>query len=315
VRPARRRPGPGLRAAAALLAAAGCIPASNGGGEAPVTDERLIMAGVVDEADALAWSGQVELSALGHLLTPLRPDFRPAPPLPTPGQLRTEPAGHRGAWVVLSGKLVSAARYRPRDESPPIGELHRGLVLLPDGGLVAFATPTELPRQARRAPDPNDYSVKMPKVGRAVGVTGRFLKRWVALDGRGKDYLVMPFLAAHSVTELAGEEAEKLARARMPLGTLPLQEIPAPEVWSRPIVELGRGGALSLDGRPITWKRLQEELYPLAARDRNPLGDSALAVVCLVDPTAPAPARERLKRLPATMGARCIFRLRRPEAD
>jgi hypothetical protein len=214
--------------------------------------------------------------------------------------------------VIFRGKLVSRQTFTPREDCAPLGKVHRGVILLEGGSLVAFRC------RARRAPTKEAVAadvpipVRLPPTGKPVEVTGFFLKRWVALDSAGKDYMVMPLVAALSVTALSGAQAEKLARTRMLPGKLPLKEIQAPEVWRRPVVEYSRRNELRLDGRPVTWRQLEEKLYPLAARHRNPLGDSALAVVILVDAAVPQHARARLRKIPADMGARSVLRLVRP---
>ncbi len=213
--------------------------------------------------------------------------------------------------MLFNGKLVAAEKHAPGEDCRLLGKLYKGVILLADGGMVAFrcrAVKLDPSKPATELTPDMTIPVKLPKVGTPVAVHGRFLKRWVAMDARGKDYIVMPLLAAHSVTKLAGPEAGKLARTKLGPGRLPLKELHGPEVWSRPVVELAAGGALRLDGKPIGWRKLEDALAIGAARYRNPLGDSSLAVVVLADPRAPKAAAEKLKKMPGDMGARCVFR-------
>jgi hypothetical protein len=140
-----------------------------------------------------------------------------------------------------------------------------------------------------------------------VRVTGRFLKRWAALAPAGQEYLSMPLVAAAAVETLAGAEAEALAAVKVPDGPV-LRAIPVPEVWRRPVVEISASGALRLDGKPTTAKAIEEALAPEAARLRNPLGDSALALVVLAEAGAPAAAADAVRAVPTLLGARCIWR-------
>jgi len=308
-------PGPATRCgvvlAAALLLLAGCTTGKRAGGETRSTTAPSILTGVIDEARELALASQVEGAALEHLWNRPSADEPLAPPYE---ELRKNPASHRGKPVRFKGKLVWRQTFTPREDCARLGKTHKGLILLAEGSLVAFRC------RAERAPTKEAVAadvpipVNLPKVGKPVEVTGFFLKRWVALDSAGKDYMVMPLLAARSVTALGGAEAEKLARTRILPGKLPLKELQAPEVWRRPVVEYSRRDELRLDGRPVTWRQLEEKLYPLAARHRNPLGDSALAVVILVDAAVPQHARARLRKVPANMGARSVLRvIRSPE--
>ncbi len=279
--------------------AAGCTPASRQ--DTAAARRRLTLAGVVDEADAMAWSGQVELAALAQLLG-CRIEVGAKRYLPSHDELCKSPAKYRGTPVGFSGKLVAVEKFSPLDEGARLGALYKGVVLLADGALVAFRC------KAPTRDNTTFPTVEVPRINTPVKLAGRFLKRWVAMDARGKDYVVMPLVAAHSVTKLAGPEADKLARTRLGPGKLPLKELHAPEVWSRPVVELAANGALRLDGKLIGWRKLEETLAIEAARYRNPLGDSSLAVVVLADPRAPKPAADKLRKLPKSMGAKCIFR-------
>ncbi len=297
-----------------LALAAGCTPTSGGGGakSRSLGDCRLVLAGVVDEADALAWAGQVEGAALDFLLrTPILGNGGLKTPLPDYGSLNREPAAYRGRTVAFAGKLVDIKLYVPGGDCARLGRMVRGIILLEGGQLVAFRARAERPPTKEAVGADVMIPVAFPEKGKAVRVAGAFLKRWVALDAGGRDYMVMPLVAAHTVTEITGEEAAKLARTEMLPGKLPLKPIPSPEVWRRPVVELGARGELRLDGKPVTWQGLSDALYPLAARDRNPLGDSALAVVVVADRAAPKELIEKLRKFPREhMGAHCVFRYR-----
>ncbi|MHC4916855.1 MAG: hypothetical protein ACYTGB_15330 [Planctomycetota bacterium] len=295
-----------------LTLAAGCTPTAGDGKSRSPDECKLILAGVVDEADALAWAGQVEGAALDLLLrNPVLESGGPKALLPDYQGLNKEPAAWRGCTGVFAGKLVDIEVYTPGGDCARLGRTARGLILLEGGQLVAFRARAERPPTKEAVGADVMIPVAFPEKGKPVAVRGAFLKRWVALDAGGRDYMVMPLVAAHTVTEITGEGAGKLARTRMLPGKLPLKPIPAPEVWRRPVVELGARGDLRLDGKPTTWKGLSEALYPLAARDRNPLGDSALAVVAIADRAAPKELIEKLRKFPREhMGARCVFRFR-----
>jgi hypothetical protein len=274
------------------------------------------MASVVDEADALAWSGQVELAPLARLFERM-PSGAPVPAGTGAGreELLAHPAAHRGAPTRIAGRLVSAERvtFAGEGEGRELGPLWRGLLVDERGALQAFLARAERPPLVEAVGADQRIAVNMPPPGTPVLVAGLFLKRWVALDARGTAYVAMPLIAAGEVTELGGEAGDRLRTVTADPGLLPLRLIEAPGVWSRPVVELGEDGGLRLDGAPLTWAGLEERLWPLAARDRNPLGDSALAVVVIAAPRAPASDLARLRELPGRFGARCIVRPAGPE--
>jgi hypothetical protein len=291
-----------------VLLVAGCNGKKDSGEKALVPlPVNLSMAGVVDEADALAWAGQIEGQALEFLLR--RPVDAIRHVVPGIASLQKSPGEHRGAGLVFSGKLVSVEKLSFRQECARLGKLHRGVVLLEGGRMVAFIC------RAERAPTKEAVGagmkipVRLPPVGSAVTVRGRFLKRWAALDAAGRDYVVLPLFAASAPQRLSGTEAEAIEKLKAPAGKLPLKPIEAPEVWRRPVVQVEADGSLRLDGARVSWDELHEKVYPLAAKYRNPLGDSALAVVVLADPRAPRAVREKARKFPSEHGAKGVFRL------
>lgn len=287
-------------ALAAALAACGCRPPA----EAPEAGERRVLAQVIDETDFLAQAGQVEGEALAHLWARLAAPAAYADPgkakTPSAIELVSAPGKHRGARIVLVGKVVALEEFAPAGECARLGQVARGLVLLDDGGLVAFLAPGG--DRARRP----DGTLKIPGAGNPVRLRGLFLKRWVALDGSGSRYAVIPLVASGVPQALSCEEAGPVAGRSPAKGLLPITALEAPPVWSRPVVELDAGGALRLDGRPVTREGLADELRRRAGpAGKTPLGESALVAVVLADPAAPAEALEALKKaLPVKAVAR-----------
>jgi hypothetical protein len=295
---------------AAALAASGCSPPA----PAPEAQERRVLAQVIDETDFLAQAGQVEGEALAHLWARLKrepvvggpqpkTDNRQptgGPKAPSAPDLVSAPGNYRGARTVFVAKMVALEEFTPAGECARLGQVARGLVLLNDGGLVAFLTPGG---DAIRRPDGTS---KIPGVGNPVRLTGLFLKRWIALDGSGSRYAAIPLVASGVPQALSCEEAGPVAGRVPAKGLLPLTALEAPPVWSRPVVELDAKGALRLDGRPVTRQRLADELRGRAgAAGKTPLGESALVAVILADPAAPADARGALEQ---ALPTKAVFR-------
>lgn len=260
---------------APLLAAAGCQPPP----ETVPERQRRVLASVVDEIEFLAQAGQVESDALALLWD--QPDeyfAAPPPAQPSLAALLRNPAAHRGAKVAFRGKLAAAEE---------VEGVIKGLVLLPDGGLLAL--------RARRPQGAEGFACPAP--GEPVEVVGSFLKVWVALAGWGNEYVKIPLVASRIPAALKGPEAGKLAGlepARKKL--LPVAELDVPPVASRPVVGVGEGGALRLDGVPAELDEIVADVKLRAAGERNPLGGTALVAVVLLESGAPADSRERLKK-------------------
>jgi len=303
-------PGWGTATIAALcVLVAGCSARNPSGRQVgALGTEKLILAQVVDEADALAWAGQIEGRAL-DLLLKQKVDAGAKYAFPDLAQLAKDPAEYRGRPVRFCGKLVGLETLGFSNEAAPLGKLWRGVVLLPGAGMVAFIICAEREPTREAVGAGMKVALKLPPKGSDVCLEGRFFKRWAAMDAGGRDYVVLPLVAAHSLGELPEAKAAPLAGLAPPTGKLPLKPIPAPEVWTRPVIEVRADGSLLLDGKRTNWDGLHEAIYPQAARHRNPLGDSALAVVVICDPQAPGKARERARKLPREHGARCVFRL------
>jgi hypothetical protein len=258
-----------------VLLAAGCRPPP----ETVPERQRRILASVVDEIEFLAQAGQVESDALELLWDQPDAYFASPPPVqPSMAALLRTPSAYRGAKLVFRGKLVAAEE---------VGGVIKGLVLLPDGGLAAF--------RARRPPQAESFHCPAP--GEAVEVVGAFVKIWVALDGRGNEYVKIPLVASRIPIALKGPEAGKLAKlepAKRKL--LPVTELDAPPVASRPVIAVGRGGALRLDGVPARLDEIVEDLKLRAAGQKNPLGGTALVAVVVLSSDAPADSRDRMKK-------------------
>ena len=280
----------------ALLAllGAGCAPLA----ETPEARSRRVLAQVIDEFPAQA--AQVEGEALGLVWEQLAAQWDkslPAKPPPL-AEVLSAPGKHRGEKMSFKGKLMAVTNVDPLPGSrwARFGRFKKGLVLLPEGGLVAFhAWPGQV-----------DLRERVLKVGEPVKITGHFLKRWAALDAAGRRSVEMPLLACAPPAPLAGKEAEVLNALRPPPGLLPLTEIEVPPVWSRPVVELDARGRLRLDGRTVSREALGAELVRQAAAEaKTPLGESALVAVVLLDPAAPAAEVEALRK---ALPVKAIFR-------
>jgi hypothetical protein len=286
-----------------VLSLAGCRQTA---GEPPSEGSRLLFAQVIDETEFLAQAGQVEGLALQSCWSLLasrgqRPAADPPDGLASMAGLLNSPEKHRGGRLAFRGKLLTIGEYTPAGWSFPAfpARAVKGLVLLPDGGLAAFHAP--ILTLAANEPAP-----KLPAPGAAVRVSGRFLKRWIAVDGSGNRYVVVPLLASGLPVELAGEEAGKLAKLEPAKGLMPIAEIEAPPVWSRPVVELGARGQLRLDGRGVSGEKLVAELAKLAtAAGKTPLGESALVAVVLVDKDTPAETSAALEK---SLPVKAVFR-------
>jgi hypothetical protein len=308
-----RVPGRSTVLCAALLLVAGCNGKGKSNGKiAKLSSEKLILAQVVDEANALAWAGQVEGRALDLLLGKKITVGAEYGFFPDHEQLMKTPAEHRGRPTRFAGKLVNVEELAYREDCARLGKLFRGVVVLADGKMIAFVCSAEREPTKEAVGAGMKIAVSMPPKGASITLAGRFLKRWVALDAAGRDYVVMPLIAAQTVRELPASGSDPMAGLKAPAGKLPLKLIPAPEVWRRPVLEVSSTGKLRLDGKRISWDGLHEAVYPLAAKYRNPLGESALAVVVLCDPKAPEDIRERARKFPRSHGARCIFRMLKP---
>ena len=283
----------------ALLLLSGCRPPERTAAER----SRLALAQVIDETDFLAQAAQVEGEALECLLAEVRTlDYIKLPTRALPvGKAVNEPERLRGRKVYLQGRLLAIER------SPAVEALGagvgagagaglKGLVLMPDGGLAAFRA------QFREGVDPAP-----PEPGAAVEVIGLFMKRWVALDGSGSRYAVIPLVVGKPPIAISGTaRAGDLAGLEPAKGLLPLTEIEAPPVRSRPVVEVDAAGALRLDGRRLSLKKLVAGLAERAAgAAKTPLGDSALVAVVLADPAAPAAALDELRK---ALPVKAVFR-------
>lgn len=287
----------------ALALAAGCRPARRAPAALP---DRLVLAGVVDEAGRLGAASQVEGAALELLWARLEAAagaaFPPADEAAIAGLLES-PDAHRGEPIAFRGRLVAIEAAARSDVHPRLGPVVRGLVLLPDGGLAAFrGRPGVFPRGA-------DGDLALPECGRAVEVAGLFMKRWVALDAQGLHYVAIPLVASGAPRELAGAEAAGLSGLQAAPGVLPVSDLDAPAVWSRPVVEMDSRGGLTLDGAAADLDELSARLRSLGLGTRDPLGAPALVPVAIVAPEAPEEACAALR---AALGPQAV--MRRPAA-
>lgn len=271
-----------LVALAATLGPAGCRPKPE---ESPEVRLRQSLVQVIDETEFLAQAAQVEgqvLDNLWRLLAAADPK-KPASQLAIPGVIE-DPAKYRGAKVIFRGKLLEI--------STPAGGT-KGLVLLPDGGVAAF----------RCAPGAKG---ELPAVGSAVEVTGLFMKRWIALDGSGSRYAMIPLAASGLPLKLSGDEAASLVKLEPARGLMPITELDVPRVATRPVVTVDADGTFRLDGRAMSMGRLSEHLKQLAASTgRTPFGESALVAVVVTGKGAPQAGIERLRK---ELPVKAVFR-------
>jgi hypothetical protein len=262
-----------------------------------VHQQRRLMSMVIDQPDAMAWSCQIEGAALQQLLaSPLIKTQNPSgdPEVgPTAKQLIDNPAAYRGQDVSFTGKLLETLLVKVITPEGKSFSYLRGCLLTADGSLIGVALPGS----------------RLLKTGAAFQIKGRFLKRWMLLNAGGDQYVTMPMIAVLGIFNLKNELRDKLAALKAPPGLLPLKTFDIPEVWSRPILEVSAGGQLLLDGQVVDWPGLLARLAPLAAEHRNPLGDSALAVVVLLEKGTSRAIRKRIEALHKSLGAKCVIRI------
>ncbi len=258
--------------------------------------QQSLMSMVIDEPDAMAWSCQIEGAALQQLLSrPLMMTQNASGDEvgPSAKQLIGNSAAYRGQEVSFSGKLLETLLVKVSVPGGGSFSYLRGCLLTADGSLVGVAFP----------------GTRLLKTGAALKCEGRFLKRWVLLNAGGDQYVTMPMVAVLRTGTLKEELADKLRALKVPQGLLPLKKFDIPEVWSRPILEVSADGKLLLDGQALDWPALLARLAPLAAEHRNPLGDSALAVVVFLEKGTSLAIRKRIEDLHKSLGAKCVIRI------
>jgi len=263
----------------------------------PQLQKKRVMSMVIDEPDALAWSCQIEGAALQqlfsrNLIKTQNPSGDPEVG-PTAKQLIDNPAAYRGQDVSFTGQLLETLLVKVITSEGKSFSYLRGCLLTAEGSLIGVALP----------------GTSLLKTGAAFKIKGSFLKRWVLLNAGGDQYVTMPMIAVLGTFNLKNELRSRLAALKAPAGLLPLKTFDIPEVWSRPILEVSADGQLLLDGLAVDWPGLLARLAPLAAEHRNPLGDSALAVVVLLEKGTSLAIRKRIEALHKSLGAKCVIRI------